>query len=62
MGDIVRPSDRAISHALTIEIMNDLETDWEEDSVVKCIQIALEGCLYVTAFMLALRGEEVPLS
>ncbi len=44
-----------------IELVNDLETDWEADSDAKHLHIALEGCLYVMAFTLALRGEEVPL-
>jgi hypothetical protein len=60
MGDIV-PPDRAISHALMIELMNDLKCDWEEDSGAKRLEIVQEGCIYVIAFILALREEEVPL-
>jgi hypothetical protein len=60
MGDIVRP-DRAICHELILEIMALLEREWAFTEGDEKLPLALEGCFYVIAYTLALRGEEIPL-
>ncbi len=58
MGDIVRP-DRAIAHAIMKELLHLVEQDWLNAVASDWLSLALEGALYVLAFTLALRGEEV---
>jgi hypothetical protein len=55
MGDVVRP-DRALSLAILLEILKNLELEWSE---LPSLELALEGAFYTIAFGLALRGEEV---
>lgn len=60
MGDDVRP-DRALSHNILVEIMKDLDSEWEVAPAQEKLPIALEGAFYLIAYTLALRGEEVPM-
>jgi hypothetical protein len=60
MGDIVRP-DRALSHNILKQIMVAVERDWASASEAGKLKFALEGAFYLLAFVIALRGEEVPL-
>ncbi len=60
MGNVIRP-DRAISHAIMVELMQILEEEWLNPQTRGRLQLALEGAFYVVAFTLALRGEENPL-
>jgi hypothetical protein len=60
MGDIVRPN-RALSFDILLEILKQVEEDWQEARPRDKLSLALEGAFYTVAFGLALRGEEVPL-
>jgi hypothetical protein len=60
MGEIIKP-DRALSTAILLEILNLLDTEWDNHPN-KRFQLASEGAFYVIAFCCALRGEEVPLA
>jgi hypothetical protein len=60
MGDIVRP-DRAISLEILLEILKQVEDDWQEARPRDKLMLALEGAFYTIAFALALRGEEMSL-
>ena len=58
MGDIVKP-DRAISMDFLLEILKQVENDWQTTTAGNKLALALEGTFYTVAFALALRGEEM---
>jgi hypothetical protein len=60
MGDIVRP-DRAIFLDILLEILKQVEEDWQEARPRDKLTLALEGTFHTVAFALALRGEEMSL-
>ncbi len=51
--------DRALAHKILKEIMLGVEQDFATG--LETLHVALEGAFYLIAFMLALRGEEMPL-